>query len=152
VEPGHQFEWGWLLDRWGRLAGNPEAIVAARRLFAIGVEHGVDPDHNIAINALDAGLAPVDRSARLWPQTERIKAALRAAAFDTGDRERHLSQAIDGMVGLKRYLRPNGTWRDKMNSDGRFVDQPAPASSLYHIVGAIAEVMRAARPSDRTDR
>ncbi len=35
-----------------------------------------------------------------------------------------------------------GLWRDWMGPDGALVDEPAPASSLYHIAGAIAELAR----------
>jgi mannose-6-phosphate isomerase len=152
VEPGHQFEWAWLLWRWGRLAGARAGTDVANRLFEIGVDHGIDPVRNVTINALNHRLAPLDPSARLWPQTERIKASLLAAELAPGDREHRLSRAIDGIVGLKRYLLPNGTWRDKMNSDGQFFEEPAPASSLYHIVGAIAEVTRATAPERPTLR
>jgi mannose-6-phosphate isomerase len=145
VEPGHQFEWSGLLHRWGRLTGTAAATAIANRLYEIGIDHGLDPERDVAIGALDDTLAPLDPSARLWPQTERIKAALVAAEFAPWDRERRLSEAVDGIVGLKRYLLPNGTWRDRLNADGNFVEQPAPASSLYHIVGAIAEVARAAK-------
>jgi mannose/cellobiose epimerase-like protein (N-acyl-D-glucosamine 2-epimerase family) len=30
-----------------------------------------------------------------------------------------------------------GLWHDKMRADGTLVDEPSPASSLYHIVCAI---------------
>jgi mannose/cellobiose epimerase-like protein (N-acyl-D-glucosamine 2-epimerase family) len=36
-----------------------------------------------------------------------------------------------------------GLWRDTMKLDGSFVEQPAPASSFYHIVTAVAELERA---------
>ena len=44
--------------------------------------------------------------------------------------------------GLLKYLDTplRGLWRDKMNVDGTFVEEPAPASSFYHIVCAIAEL------------
>ena len=144
VEPGHQFEWAWLLYRWGRLTDTSAAIAVANRLFEIGVAHGVDRARNVAIDALDDRLDPLDRSARLWPQTERIKAALLAAEMAPANRDRHLLEALEGIAGLRRYLLPNGTWRDKFGANGVFVDEPAPASSLYHIVAAIAEVTRAA--------
>src|SRR5690606_3407938 len=32
LEPGHQFEWAWLLERWGRLRSRSDAKAAARRL------------------------------------------------------------------------------------------------------------------------
>ena len=49
------------------------------------------------------------------------------------------------MRALNRYLTPNGAWRDKRRADGGFVDEPAPASSLYHITGALDEMCAAAR-------
>ena len=33
-----------------------------------------------------------------------------------------------------------GLWRDRLDPDGRFAEGPAPASSLYHLVAAIAEL------------
>jgi len=33
-----------------------------------------------------------------------------------------------------------GLWRDKMQADGSFVIEPAPASSFYHIACAIDEL------------
>ncbi len=145
VEPGHQFEWAWLFFRWGHATQNPAAITVADRLFEIGVDHGVDRKRKVAFNALDNHFAPLDPSARLWPQTERIKSAVLAAEFAGSDAERCVAEVIDGVVGLNLYLQPNGTWRDKLGADGIFVEEPAPASSLYHIIGAVAEVARLAK-------
>ena len=145
VEPGHQFEWAWLIYRWGRATNSIAAISVADRLFEIGVGHGVDRARGVAINALDDRFAPLDPSARLWPQTERIKAAVLATESNPSRRAEALREMIDGIAGLEKYLLPNGTWRDKLGVDGRFVSEPAPASSFYHIIGAIAEVSRAAR-------
>ncbi|MBU2116719.1 MAG: AGE family epimerase/isomerase, partial [Alphaproteobacteria bacterium] len=36
VEPGHQFEWAWLLTRWGEARGDRRALAAADRLPQIG--------------------------------------------------------------------------------------------------------------------
>jgi mannose/cellobiose epimerase-like protein (N-acyl-D-glucosamine 2-epimerase family) len=36
-----------------------------------------------------------------------------------------------------------GLWWDRMEPSGRFVDEPAPASSLYHIACAIAVLLTA---------
>ncbi len=75
VEPGHQFEWAWLLERWGTARGEPAAVVAARRLFENGLK-GVDPVREVAVNALWDDFSIRDGSARLWPQTEHLKAAV----------------------------------------------------------------------------
>lgn len=129
VEPGHQFEWAWLLERWGRLRGREDARAAARRLFATGAK-GVDAGREVAINELWDDLTVRDANARLWPQTEHLKAAL---ILDEP------AAALTAANGLARYLETplRGLWRDRLRPDGGFVQEPAPASSFYHIVCAL---------------
>lgn len=133
VEPGHQFEWSWLMARWGRLRGRQDALAAARTLFEHG-KRGVDA-RGIAVNALWDDLTVWEPQARLWPQTEYMKAAL--ALGEEAD-------ALAAANGLWLYLQTPaaGVWYDKLRPDGTFVDEPAPASSFYHIICAIAELSR----------
>ncbi len=143
IEPGHQFEWSWLLDGWGEAHGREDARRAARRLYPIGAGPGVDPKRGVAMNGMDIDLKVTDAGARLWPQTERMKAALRFADFSQGEeRRRFLTDAADAIDGLRKYFEglPPGLWRDKYNPDGTWVEEPSPASSLYHIAVAIAEL------------
>ncbi|ASY70625.1 mannose-6-phosphate isomerase Pmi [Sinorhizobium fredii] len=143
VEPGHQFEWAWLLLRWAERRGNAEAIVKARRLFEIGEAYGICPKRDVAIMTLFDDLSVADPVARLWPQTEWLKAAIRFAALSEGsERQRYLASASRAAAGLQRFLDTptRGLWRDKQKADGSFVDEPAPASSFYHILCAIYEV------------
>jgi mannose-6-phosphate isomerase len=143
IEPGHQFEWGWLLLRWGRLAGRDDAIAAALRMIEIGDGPGVDAARGVAIFALLDDMSVHDDVARLWAQTERIKAGVLAARI-TGD-ARWWTTAAEGAEGLLKYFDTpvKGLWRDKLRADGTFVDEAAPASSFYHIVCAILELDRA---------
>ncbi|MFI4965048.1 MAG: AGE family epimerase/isomerase [Caulobacterales bacterium] len=132
VEPGHQFEWAWLLDRWGRARGEASGQAAARRLFEAGLR-GVDPVREVAVNALWDDFSVRDGAARLWPQTEHLKAALAL-----GDE----AQALRAARGLAQYLEvpARGAWRDKLRPEGTFVDEPAPATSFYHLMVAILEL------------
>ncbi|HZZ66575.1 MAG TPA: AGE family epimerase/isomerase [Phenylobacterium sp.] len=134
LEPGHHFEWAWLLERWGARRGHAPARAAAARLFDLGLK-GVDADRQVAINSVWADFRPRDASARLWPQTEFLKAALRLGAAD---------QALIAANGLRAYLETplRGVWRDKLDTDGRFLAEPAPASSFYHLLLAIQELAR----------
>jgi mannose-6-phosphate isomerase len=136
VEPGHQFEWAWLLVRWGRLRGDAGAIAAAQRLFDNGLR-GVDPARDAAVHALSDEFLVTVPTARLWAQTERIKSALILA--EAGN-ERLLGEAIKGARCLWRYLDTPvaGLWRDRFELDGTFVEEPSPASSFYHIICCIA--------------
>ncbi len=132
IEPGHHFEWAWLLQRWGARRGDPKAQIAARSLFALGLR-GVDHGRDVAVNALWDDLRLRDPSARLWPQTEYLKAALLL-----GDDK----AALQATRGLRRYLETpiRGLWFDKLREDGSFIAEPAPATSFYHIVGALQEL------------
>lgn len=144
VEPGHQFEWAWLLTRWGRLRGDAWGLEAARRLYAAG-EHGLDKARGVAIDELDETLQPRSARARLWPQTEWLKAALILAETAEGDeRRRLLDSAAAAFDGLWLYLGLDGLWRDKLGPDGAFETEPAPASSLYHIVAAYQQLRETA--------
>ena len=136
IEPGHQFEWVWLLTRWGRERRQEWALDAAQKLYAAG-QKGVDPRMGIAVDALNTDLSIRSGHARLWPQTERLKAALILAETTEGaDRDRFIRDAQSALHGLARYLEPSGLWRDKLGPDGKFVDEPSPASSLYHLMVA----------------
>lgn len=145
VEPGHQFEWAWLLLRAPGLCRD-EAIQVATRLVDVGERRGVR--HGVAINALRDDLTPYDRQARLWPQTERLKAAL--AMMKVSPQEpRHCSMATDAALSVLRFLDTDlpGLWYDLLGADGEFLNQPSPASTFYHIVSAAGEA--AAMSSER---
>lgn len=136
LEPGHQFEWAWLLARWAALTDRKEAHVAAMTLFTAG-QRGVDRVRNVAVDELDHAFRPRRNTARLWPQTERLKAA---AFFYRGAEVsaalKYEQEVVAAAESLWRYLDVplKGLWHDKMMPDGNFVEEAAPASSFYHII------------------
>jgi mannose-6-phosphate isomerase len=139
VEPGHCCEWGWLMEitaQWGV----PDAVKISDGLVGFARQYGVDPKRGVAINEITTEGAIHDANARLWPQTERLKAAL-ARLRRTGE-ESERAEAVAAFAGLVKYLDTpkNGVWRDKLREDGSWVDEPAPGSSLYHITCALAEL------------
>lgn len=142
MEPGHQFEWSWLLARWGELRGEEKAVAAAKRLFEIGEGHGICPRRKVAIMALHDDFTWADGLARLWPQTEWLKAALRLASLSEGaEREAYLVSANRALDALDPFLATPvaGLWYDKWPAEGGLIDEPAPASTFYHILCAIHE-------------
>jgi mannose/cellobiose epimerase-like protein (N-acyl-D-glucosamine 2-epimerase family) len=139
VDPGHQFEWAYLLLRYADQQPNAPLERAAFRLLQIGEQHGVDVRRGVVVNALDEQFAVRDAAARLWPQTERIRAACRAARRDPAP---WTARAVAATAALQRYLAVPvaGLWLDRIDERGAVVDEPAPASTFYHIVGAILEL------------
>lgn len=142
VEPGHQYEWAWLLLRWSQRVRNPRASQLAIDLIDRAEERGVDPARGAAVNALFGEGRLRDARARLWPQTERIKALCLAGSI-TGQ-ARYAESAAAAVRSLMRYLdTPTpGLWRDTLDEHGAFVEQFAPASSFYHIVSAALQLQR----------
>jgi mannose-6-phosphate isomerase len=138
--PGHQFEWAWLLDRLRR-AGGADRSATVRRLAAYGERYGVDQD-GFAVDEIWLDGSVKSPEARLWPQTERLKAAL--LRLDDEPASQAVQQAT---AALNAYLDvPNpGTWRDvRLAHGGGWSDGPAPASSAYHIVSALQVLIEAA--------
>jgi mannose/cellobiose epimerase-like protein (N-acyl-D-glucosamine 2-epimerase family) len=135
IEPGHQFEWAWLLMRCEAL--HPASLrLAALRLIAVGDEYGVR--NGVAINALYDDFTVMDGNARFWPQTERLKAALLAATL-TGESQ-FWSMAHAAASSFFPYLNTplSGLWYDEQLPSGVLLNSPVPASTFYHVVGAIA--------------
>jgi len=135
LEPGHHYEWAFLLDRWAKLTDHdrPAAVSA---LIRFADTKGLDRKRGVVVNAVNPDGSIADAIARLWPQTERLRAYL--IDRHEGD-EARLDEAIES---LSRYLDAPlpGLWYENLAADGRFVVEAAPATSLYHIVGAIAEL------------
>ncbi|MBR0557041.1 AGE family epimerase/isomerase [Ciceribacter sp. L1K23] len=152
VEPGHQFEWAWLLARWGERRQNGDALARARRLFDIGEAHGICADRKVAIMSLYDDFTVHNAMARLWPQTEWLKAAVRLALLgNTAERERYVASAHRALDALEPFLATpvKGLWWDKWPADAPMIDEPAPASTFYHIVCAVLELDWAAKRLER---
>lgn len=139
-EPGHHYEWAFLLHRWARLTGR-KAPDAAPRLIAFADSRGLDPRRGVAVNAVLADGSMHDPVARLWAQAERIRAYVAERRPST-----ELAVAIKG---LRRFLATptQGVWFDQLRADDVFIFEPARATSLYHIIGAVAELSHAV-PAD----
>lgn len=138
VEPGHQFEWVWLLHAYARRAGQPVSA-AAERLYSFALTT-LDAEGR-AIQTAARGGAPVDASRRTWPQTEALKAHL--AMFEARQDERFAAAACRSFdILMDEYLTEDGGWIDHYGADGAVLAATMPASTGYHVVLAFAELLR----------
>lgn len=138
VEPGHQFEWVWLLHAYARARGEPVSA-SAERLYAYALTT-LDVDGR-AIQSAARGGAPVDASRRTWPQTEALKAHL--AMLEARRDERYAAAACRSFdILMDEYLTEDGGWIDHFSADGAILSSSMPASTGYHVVLAFAELIR----------
>lgn len=156
VEPGHHYEWVWLLSRYGHLAQRQEAFAIADRLFAFAQAHGHDPATGLVVDAVDPAGRVLEADLRLWPNTEYLKAQVvmrerrvQGPGFDD-------AAMSDNLARIFRYfLTPQATGPAAALSPGLWIDyleapslQPkcdhVPASALYHIMFGFSEALRQA--------
>ena len=141
AEPGHHFEWAWILVNVKRLIG-VDMDDEAQALVAFAERFGVDPQTHATYNRIALNGAPVDRGSRSWPNTERIKAAVAMHAIDGKDPGDVFEQSA-GLL-LDRYLATEtpGAWADAFDAAGAPLTEVVPASTFYHIFLAFTEMLR----------
>jgi N-acylglucosamine 2-epimerase/mannose-6-phosphate isomerase len=141
TEPGHQFEWAWILANAGRLFGL-DVGQTAKGLVSSAERHGVDPMTGVTYNQVREDGVPLDKGSRTWPNTERMKAAIATFEMFGTDPRPVLAQSAD--ILMQRYLAVPvaGTWIDAFNEAGEPVVDKIPTSTLYHVFLAFAETLR----------
>lgn len=140
IEPGHQFEWAWLLDRYAALTGE-DAADPVEALFDTARSKGLSKDGYI-IDELGARLRPTKTSTRLWPHTEALKAA--AILHERGRTDAHaFADAISETLQAAFLDRPfAGGWTDHLSPARTSLVDYVPASSFYHLFYAATEMAR----------
>lgn len=141
IEPGHQFEWAWILAQYQRLRGL-DVSAEASALADFAERHGVDAQTQATYDEVRDDGAPLKRTSRTWPNTERLKAHL--ALFELTGRDPRPGAASAARVLLDRYLavNPRGSWIDQFDAHARPLAKTAPTSTLYHLFLAFAEALR----------
>ena len=148
VEPGHHFEWVWLLYRYSELSGSVlEIEKMVEQLYRFAVEHGINAQNGGVYDQVDYRGNIVKTSRRVWPQTEAIKAhAIRT--FIAGDTQAQKWHDATLTTLLHNHLStsglPKGAWIEHTNLDGINIMNVLPGSTLYHLVVACSETERLA--------
>lgn len=138
VEPGHHYEWVWLLRRFEQFSGRSvQSYVDA--LYDNADRYGFDGAGMIVDELLADGTRHAT-TRRLWPVAEAIKANLVEARLGRQQSARKAAR-LTGLL-LERFLAaaPAGGWLDKLDQNGTCLSEFMPASTLYHLVCAIDEL------------
>lgn len=142
VEPGHQFEWSWLLDRWRKLGGDDPGDIP-QRLRSHGEAYGVDHSTGRVFDSVFIEGSVRARTSRMWPHTERLKANLaRYELTAEASAAASAAQAFDALMTYCDTPTP-GLWRDHFAGDPA-TETGALASSFYHVMMALYELIRVA--------
>jgi mannose-6-phosphate isomerase len=154
IEPGHMFEWIWLLRWYQKLTGAP-VDTYCDRLYQKGLQLGLSEGTHLVYDEVMVDGSAVHSSKRLWPVTELIKASLAQAQAHPQQAsfyEQHAAEGIKtlfdfyltkNVTGYNEYLIGDdgvdgytGSYIDQLDADNKVCAAHAPASTLYHIIMA----------------
>lgn len=146
VEPGHHFEWCWLLRRYEQETGDGRVSAIVDRLYEHANRCGFDSDRLIVDEVRPDGTT-ARASRRLWPMTEAIKCNLAEARRGRPESLESALALIEAMHDRFLGGAPRGGWIDRLGEDGSRLGDFMPATSLYHLAGAVDEISRFAAAS-----
>lgn len=128
-EPGHQFEWYYLLQSSALLRGSA-LQQSLDRAFAFTEQVGVDPETGAVRAMLDLQGSSKDATQRIWAQAEYLRAlTLRA---DSEAAVLHQLQALD-----QASLHAGG-WYECRDEHGDVSRRDMPSTTPYHLATCYA--------------
>lgn len=123
-EPGHQFEWFYLLESSEHLRGSPlhRSLTTS---FVHAQAQGVDPVTGAVAAMLEVDGSMKDGTQRIWAQAEYLRAlTLRP------DSEVLLARQLTALQ--QRFLHATG-WNECLDSDGQVSRSDMPSTTPYHL-------------------
>lgn len=149
-EPGHHYEWVWLLRRHEKLSGANHATWR-ERLHRTATEFGISQS-GLLWDEVGANKQVLKYSSRLWPHTEAIKAASTRHTDGNVDAAAFAQRMSDLLFAHFLDLPFEGGWTDHFAPDLTPLVDYVPASSLYHLMHAAAEAEAAFSPGSPTQK
>lgn len=141
AEPGHQYEWVWLLGKAGAVLGR-DLEAPARRLYGFARARGHNPATGLCWDVIDRDGAVIKPTSRSWAQTEWLKAELALGEHWGGFDHDRIAEVVDLLLDKHLAWSPAGTWMDQFDAEGRAIADHIPCSILYHVLMAFAELLR----------
>lgn len=124
IEVGHHFEWIYLLYDYGESVETEGSI--GNKLMQFAFKNGLDRNSVYALDIVGKN------TRRLWVQTELIRAMTIVQGYE--DKRNDLTLSIfDDYLGLEQ----TGLWFDKFDLQGNLKTRCVPASTFYHLWGAM---------------
>lgn len=141
VEPGHYYEWIWLLKKHAVLCGDDEKHdYICKPLLEWANKHGRDHEYGGIYDELAPDGSIIRDTKRLWPFTEAIKA--NALMLDSkGVEKQPLKDYIAVMVSVfsSYYMQGRGFWVEWLNRDMSSTTDYMPGTTPYHVYFGIME-------------
>ena len=141
-EPGHHYEWVWLLWWYeGLFPGGRNLSPLRRTLLDFANQYGLDPEYGGVFNALSLTGEMQEGDKRIWPVTEALKANA-IMLCEVEDRD-----AIKAVLGhlvrilARGYVHKRGFWTETLNRDLSHQTDIMPGTTPYHLYFGVMEAL-----------
>ena len=126
-EPGHQFEWYYLLAS-SPLLRNGKLHSALERSFGHTEQQGVDPQSGAvcAMLGLAPAASPRDATQRIWAQAEYLRALTL--------RPQGQAVLLRQLQALQRHFLHAKGWNECLDADGIVSRRDMPSTTPYHLL------------------
>lgn len=141
VEPGHYFEWVWLLKKHAAKTDDPHIYDAiCYRLLDWANTHGWDTQFGGIYDEIKTDGTVVGSTKRIWPFTEALKANA-LMLMDHPAVKQARKDRIAEMVRIFRdkYIEERGFWTERLNRDLSPATDYMPGTTPYHVYFGIME-------------
>src|SRR5450830_766604 len=128
-EPGHQFEWLFLLESSPLLRGTA-LHGSLERAFAFAEQSGVDPQSGAVSGMLGIDGSLRDGTQRIWAQAEYLRAL--TLRVDNSPRLQHQLAALQ-----QHFLHPGG-WHECLDTKGEVSRRDMPSTTPYHLATCLS--------------
>lgn len=142
LEPGHHFEWAWLLREAATVLGDARLLSWAAALTAWAGRIGTDAVRGGAFDQIGRDGRVLQDTKRIWPQSEAVKAYAAAYAASPAPETLAPLQARLALL-FDHYLLPDGRWHEHLDANLHPLVTELPASTPYHIAFALLEAAKA---------
>lgn len=139
IEPGHMFEWVWLLRNYQRLSGHDTGFYADA-LYEKAYKIGYCEDTGLIYDEVWVSGCPKSKSTRLWVMTEFIKANIAQAEYGQPQCGKRALLAVGTLMTAYVKDIQEGLYIDQVKSDMSLKNDSCMASSMYHLMLACREV------------
>jgi mannose-6-phosphate isomerase len=145
-EPGHQYEWAWLLHRFADLGGDASVRTDADRMVAFADVHGLrcdgGPLYGAPFDALDADGRVIETSHLLWPLTEAGKLVARQYRDTRSEYEARRIRALERLIFGRFFAESSPCWVNQLDGNGLTLWPEALSRLIYHVVLFVTEGTR----------
>ena len=140
LEPGHYFEWVWLLKKHAFMKGDPlmhDSV--ALKLLDWANRYGWDDTYGGIYDVVSPEGRVISETKRLWPFCEALKA--NALMLNVAPDRQAIKDRVSGMVRVfeDQYMQERGFWVEWLNRDLSPAADYMPGTTPYHVYFGITE-------------